>query len=821
MRITTPIILFLLPVLAAVALVGCGASDPLAIEDVRVREGRTLYDRAEFDRAERHFQALRDEAASHDDVLLEAQAEKWLGSIRLAYDLPDEALVHYQRSLVLLEGRIHAADSLGMPVDTRLHDERQNVWSNVAVVYKSIGRYDDAVAVFRQVLAHDSARADGFRMAVSLYNLGDVYHQHAVTRMNVGDTAAARSLKHESRALYLRSLARHETADAWMNLGNSYALDAGVATLAADRSDPMLDSAVACYRRAEGMYARDGFRVHRALALGNIGVIERSQNRADVAARALEQSIDIIEELRGDLSSVDVRTSFVTNKFYIYESLISLLVERNDIARAFEFVERAKARSFLDMLGNKAVGEGKERPAAVRELVAREQDLQRRISEIVGNTDSSAVLGDLIVAHQRTLTELREKDPEYASVKSIDPVPVQRLQELLDDTTAVLEYFIGEFDAFVFLVRRDSIAVQPITVFEEHFNIDDQVEQLRRTLYYDFPMRKLGFLRERRLGAGLGSAEALRAWRAEPTDPMWQTGLIEMYSRLFVPVRDGLDGIRQLYIVPHGPLHHLPFQALLAPQHMDIDAQAHMQRPRFLIEEYAIAYLPSASVLSFALRKNLSRASLALVVGDPVYADPKYRRRPLDGALVEADTVASYAAHALVLKREEAEEQVVKSVAGAMDLLHFATHGELNKEDPMQSRILLAAAEPDSINNGDLTVAKIFNLDLNAVLVTLSACQTAQLAGETGSVSLGDDLVGLTRSFMYAGTPSVVASLWVVDDAATLAWMRAFYDAWLHDGQSKMQAARRAALAMLSQTGDPDWVFPYFWAAFVYLGDAR
>ena len=139
----------------------------------------------------------------------------------------------------------------------------------------------------------------------------------------------------------------------------------------------------------------------------------------------------------------------------------------------------------------------------------------------------------------------------------------------------------------------------------------------------------------------------------------------------------------------------------------------------------------------------------------------------------------------------------------------------------MQSRILLAAAHPDSVNNGDLTVEKIFNLDLDAVLVTLSACQTAQLSGESGEFSPGDDLVGLTRSFMYAGTPAVVASLWVVDDAATLAWMRQFYRSWQLDGETRMEAARSAALAMLSQQDDPDWMFPYYWAAFVYLGDAR
>jgi CHAT domain-containing protein/tetratricopeptide (TPR) repeat protein len=798
-------LLLLFPVI--ILLAACGGGQAV-VEDPRISEGRALYDRSEFDNAERYFRLLRRQAADENDPLLEAQAEKWLGNVQLAYDQSDVALTHYRRSLSLLEEGISRGDSMGHTADRIWFDERQNVLSNVGVVYKTARRFEDAKQLFRGVFAYDSARGDAMQIAISLYNLGDVYHQHAVERLDGNDSTTASVLMQQSRTLFHRSLDRHPTADAWLNLGNSYTLDA------------KLDSSVFCYRRAEEMYERAGYRVHRALALGNIGVLERRLGRIGPSVDALERSIAIIEELRGDLSSVDVRSSFVSSKFFIYETLIAILVENGDVVRAFEFVERAKARSFLDMLGNKSIGEEKDRPPQVRLLVAQEEQLQRRISAIVGNTDSSAVLGRLISEHQRVLGALRDADPEYASLKSIDPLPVRDLQLMLDDSTAVLEYFIGDYQSYVFLVRRDTVLVMPLEFDEDTF-IDEQIERLRRKLFYDFPMRKLGFLREQRLGKGAGSEEALRAWSAEVMDMEWQLELLTIYSQLIAPVQDALRGITQLYVVPHGGLHHLPFQALVNPLHSDLDPGKHIQRPRYLIEDYAIAYLPSASVLAFARQRKTGSTRMALIVGDPVYADPKYRRRPLDGALVEADTVAKYAEHALVLKREYAEEQVVKSVMGAMDLLHFATHGELNKEDPMQSRILLAAAEPDSINNGDLTVEKIFNLDLDAMLVTLSACQTAQLAAGHGSFTPGDDLVGLTRSFMYAGTPAVVASLWVVDDAATLEWMRHFYHAWLQNGMSRVQAARSAALRMLARPGEPDWIFPYFWAAFVYQGDVR
>ena len=799
------------PVIAFIVLflAGCsGGKDAVIREDARVTAGRGLYDRAEYDAAQQHFQLLLDDAEREDDTLLAAQSRKWLGNILLAYDKPLEASPFYTRSLADLDAAIANADRTGIRLDPLFAEERRHVRSNMAVVYKSTGRFQEAEKEFTAVLEEDRLSSDAFRTAISLYNLADVHHQHSLRSLRSKDTSGYLGLSQKALALLSESLSLWPTADANLNLGNVYAT--------ANR----LDSAVASYRRAEVLYERAGYRVHRALALGNIGVLSIRLGKIDDAAEALRNSIGILEELRGNISSIDIRSSFISNKFYIYENLIGILIQQERFEEAFEYVERAKARSFLDMIGNKAVGEGKQRDQETQILVDREQNLQKRIGRILTLTDSAQALGDVLREHHQVIAELRTLDPEYASVKSVEPISLDSLQALLDDSTAVLEYFVGDRSIFGFAITRDTVVVRRIQI-DGGFKLERDVELLRRKLYRDFPNAKLAVLREKRLNEKLSPGEAIAAWRNTSTAVDWQYDLLNMYSRFFSPFAAVLRTRPVLYIVPHGALHHLPFQALVAPTDIDVRQGVHVHRPRFLIEDHAIALLPSASVLPFALRRALMPVRSALIIGDPIYADPKYRSRPLEAALIEADTVAHYVAEPLVLTRAAAEESVVKLEAGDHDILHFATHGELSKVDPMQSRILLAAAKPDSSNNGDLTVAKIFNLDLRALLVTLSACQTAQVSSGEGTFTPGDDLVGLSRSFMYAGTPAGIASLWYVDDAATLAWMRYFYSSWLRDSRSRIRASQAAAVRMLNSPEDPDWVFPYFWSAFVYMGDAR
>jgi len=787
-------------------MIGC-SSTPSAIQENRaITIGRRFYDQGQYEKAEIHFQELAQDATVHRNPLLFAQSQKWLGTIQLAYRKDDDALRLYVKAKSILDSLRIADGSNRTTTQETLLDEWNNVSNNIAVIEKNEGHFDAATNLHRTILAFDRKRGLPLPIAVSLYNLGLIHSLKA-------DVARRSQMQDEmtlqvdsAKALYMESLSVFPTADAYLNLGNTYGIE------------KKSDSAVIAFRRAEKIYRENGYKVHQALCLGNIGILLQEMNEAKSAAEALKEGIRIIEELRGNLTSIEVRSSFISNKFYLYENLIDILVSQNAFEEAFEYVERAKARSFLDMLGNKSIGEEKKHSPEASALIAEERQLHTHISRLVERPDSAFVLKSLLLAHQNVLASLTKIDPEYTSVKSIEPLSLHSLQKLLPDSTALLEYFLGETSSFVFIVRRDTIVAKKLRL-DAGFGLEQRVEKLRRELYSEFPNRKMQVIREARRTQNKSIHDALKEWYALSTDNSWQFEFVTLYAVFISPVETWLQGVTQLYVVPHGPLHHLPFQALIKPGNNDRKNGMHVARPHFMIEDVAIAYLPSASVLSFARAKQISTNANPVIVGDPTYADPMFRKRPLEGALREADSVAAFAEKPSVLKREAAEEKTVKEKLHSAGFVHLATHGELNKHDPLRSRILLAAANPQGDNDGDLTVAEVFNLDLNASLVTLSACQTAQVASEGGKFTPGDDLVGLTRSFFYAGTPSVIASLWFVDDAATFAWMTSFYKAWLHGGLSKIQAARHASLEMLQNPEDRDWVFPYYWGAFIFFGD--
>jgi tetratricopeptide (TPR) repeat protein len=176
-------------------------------------------------------------------------------------------------------------------------------------------------------------------------------------------------------------------------------------------------------------------------------------------------------------------------------------------------------------------------------------------------------------------------------------------------------------------------------------------------------------------------------------------------------------------------------------------------------------------------------------------------RRGIEGqiALAEAQTQG-------VLVRQDATETRTKSLIEAAGLLHFATHGELNERDPLASGLLLTPGAPD---DGRLEVREIFGLDLKAQLVVLSACETG-----LGQLGTGDELVGLQRAFLYAGSPAVITTLWKVDDRASFGLMREFYDQLARlDAAQALQAAQRAALKAFPH--------PFAWAGFGLTGVGR
>jgi len=286
--------------------------------------------------------------------------------------------------------------------------------------------------------------------------------------------------------------------------------------------------------------------------------------------------------------------------------------------------------------------------------------------------------------------------------------------------------------------------------------------------------------------------------RSASTD-LWRAPLARLHRLLIEPIeRSGaLRGARTLLIAPHAELHYLPFAALIGPD----------TARRFLVERYDIAYVPSAALwLRLADRHSAARSHGVLA----------FAPRP-DALPASRDEVRAiqtlYGREATVLNSSAATEAEFRARGGQFAIIHFATYGVLNKQNPLFSFVELAR---DPHDDGHLAVHEVFGAQLHAQLVVLSACQTALASGELADVPTGDDWIGLVRAFLFAGSDNVLATLWPVRDNASALVMRAFYEELRgHSLASALALAQRRAIR------DGRTTDPANWAAYSLVGASR
>jgi CHAT domain-containing protein len=275
--------------------------------------------------------------------------------------------------------------------------------------------------------------------------------------------------------------------------------------------------------------------------------------------------------------------------------------------------------------------------------------------------------------------------------------------------------------------------------------------------------------------------------------------LSQLHRILVEPIADQLpqDPNQRVVFLPQGPLYFVPFPALR-------DGQG-----KYLIENHTISTAPSIQTLEFTQAKNKQpRANgTALVVGDPTMPWFEAAQLPaLPGARQEAINIANILKTQPLIGDQATKTAVLEQIKTA-STIHLATHGLLSKvSGDAPGAVALA---PSGQDKGFLTASEIFDLNLNANLVVLSACDTAR--GEVTS----DGVVGLSRSLIAAGVPSVVVSLWAVDDQSTSALMGDFYRNLQHN-PDKAQAMRQAMLSTMKQ-----YPHPLDWAAFTLVGESE
>ncbi|MBN1414584.1 MAG: CHAT domain-containing protein [Bacteroidales bacterium] len=510
--------------------------------------------------------------------------------------------------------------------------------------------------------------------------------------------------------------------------------------------------------------------------------------RPDSAIAAYKKAVSIIEEIRGRFTVEEYKSRYIDNKVKVYDKLILLLLESGAPEEAFMYTERARARAFLDMIGNRKINI---KHTKDEELIAREQDLRLQInslSRMTGSYEMESSRGPSRFEMEEELEKSRDeysilleqiklKNMEYASMVSIEPSPLAKLKEYLDDKTALMAYWISDdYMAIWILTCNTLIPYIGKMPAEMVARFADEAQRAVRKVS-DFPYRD---------GKHILSEDLQHE---TPSEQAAVNLLKNIYHRLIEPVEGSLSGITNLGIIPHGVLHFLPFQALIMPN------------DSFLIEKYNLFYTPSASVYDFCKAKKYHPAHqmLAMALGNLTLENFS----ELPGTWKEVEQIRYIFDDITVRHEKESTETFAKNNAPSYRYIHFATHGLMDAKQPLYSFLLFAPTETD---DGFLTVNEVFGLNLNASLVTLSACQTG-----LGDLSQGDELIGLSRAFLYAGTPAVIVSLWSVADQPTALLMKTFYE------NLKLRSPQEA-LSMAQREVMKQYPAPFYWAPFQLIG---
>ena len=481
------------------------------------------------------------------------------------------------------------------------------------------------------------------------------------------------------------------------------------------------------------------------------GRIAENEGNLKEAVDFYRRAIAIIEEQRSTINTETSKIGFIGDKQAVYSRLVFTLYADGQYGTAFEYVERAKSRALVDMLAAKQDFSVKTGDQqAIGDLLANNTAQEKEL--LVQDESSNKSQTRSITIKNREI--LMEQSPELASLVSVTSLGTAEIQTNIPKDEVLIEYYYADKDMLAFV-----LSAQGLKVFKLNSDtIADTIQQFRKLLISP------------------GSNDYITLSR-------------QLYSRLIQPFETSLSNLN-LIIVPHGALHYLPFNALH-------DGNG------CLIDRYSIRMLPSASVIKYLQAKKSSKPADILAFGNPDLGNP---RHDLVYAQNEAIAVAKTRPQSKVFLGKDATETAFKKYGASFNYIHFATHGQFNADAPLKSAILLAK---DAENDGMLTVDKLYSTKLETDLVTLSACETGM-----GKIANGDDIVGLTRGFLYAGSSSIVASLWKVDDLATADLMTWFYTNM--KTLDKREALRQAQLQTKKK-----YDHPFYWASFQLTGNAK
>jgi len=707
----------------------------------------------------------------------------------------------------------------------------------IAKVYRLMDRLDQALIFYERCVALSRAAGKVRTEANALVEIAIVYD-----RLGHPDKALQ---QHERILRFYESIGDRRGLAIELNANGDFLVRLG-----------KKQQALAAYKRAlvlAQMVRDNGILLS---TFYNLARAHYSLGSYDAALSFIEQSLELIERLRTNVGSPELRASYLSGVRKHYELCIDILTRLDHLrpgdgfaARALAVSEDARARSLLDLIveSHSDLRQGvspellereRELGALLRTQAQYEMELSSTSKDPAEVAEVNDQIGQLRADYQQLESQLRVQKP-LLSPPRFGPSELERMQRELRDTDSVLlEFQLGDEQSHLLFLTPNSIRS------------------------YDLPARKtledasieLSKLLTARQAFGSENEGDYQA-KVDEADSLYSQKSAILSRMLLGPVAEEL-GTKRLLIVSEGALQYLSFEALPSPDaHADGPIDQKPFSEHLLVATHEIDYESSISTLiaiQDRKREPHSANKLIAVIADPVFnshdnrvqaggltstvasAAPNQKKsEPVPGVLKpllrnsamerlihaseEADAISAAAppGTTMVAKGFDASRETAMSPeVGQYQILHFATHGFLDSEHPELSAIVLAKVDQNGVEkNGLMPLNDIYSLTLSTDLTVLSACQTA-----LGKDVKGEGLVGLSHGFISAGSKSVVASLWKVDDRTTAMLMADFYRSMLKQGMTPAAALRQAKLNMMRQK---QWAAPYYWAGFVFQGDYR
>ena len=724
----------------------------------------------------------------------------------------------------------HYEEARKIARNTEDYDDESCCLTNISRIYIHLGKYERALEYLREVLIIDRHLKEDEYVAIDLNNIGVTYQKKAFQSNNTEDLHNALKNFRESLRIAKKIGDVKTEIQVLANIGmvfidlESYPEALRCFRLGLEKAEKIQDSEeIANFYINMGIvhseqesfdltiqYCQKAIDTASEIELLWEAYLEQAnaymkQNNYQKSLESYKKSIEHLEKIRSTIRLEELKARYLgtDKRIDTYYNVIDLLVKfnqsepgrRHDV-EAFRYVERAKARAFLDRL---EVSQVNISTGVNIELLNREDELMKEISKLnaefltpgLSLKEKKKIDGQIKHLEEELEAlkrEIRISSPAYANLKYPQIISLEQTQkQMLDNKTAFFEYSIGKKNSYAFVITKKRLKIFPLSSAEKiQTEVKDYLSTINDKDNHDF---RIGY---------------------------------ELFRTLVLPGLD--DGIEKLIFIPDDILHYLPFETLISRK----------DKKRWLIEDYRIAYAPSISSLreiiqhdklsdkkpqediiafgdpSFGFNEEEERTGAALKNISPARSFD-FPRLKYSGLEIERIAALFKKAKIEIFKRKEATEEKFKKLNLAdYKILHFATHCLVDDKNPARSSIVFSLGN-NSDEDGFLQMREIFNLRLNSDLVTLSACQTG-----LGQFIIGEGIEGLSRAFFYAGACSVLISLWAVHDQASSQFMERYY-IHLRSSNSIMDSLQKTKLEMI---GSDALSHPYYWAAFIATGNS-